>query len=392
MFYNSIIFAWKSLKKNRKRSILTVFGVVVGVACVSLIISTGKGFKGYLLDSINPRKGENVDINIFFTFNDISNKNINDNIFLESELSKIRFFDGVKDVKLTNSNIEFKTLNINLKEKKLSAGVELKKENGKKVLFGREIDKIDIIKGNKVALLSKDFLVDNFGVVENFVGSNIEINGIYFTIVGIFDNEKKLNIANVKIPEYAYVKSFGEEKINSQITVTIKHNYKPSEVAKNVVDFLNEEGSKNSIGKYSFVDVNLIIDGIASIINAITFFIACVGGISLFIAGIGIMNMMYTAVSDRTKEIIIRRSIGASKKNIREQFILEGVIITTLGGLIGYILGFILSYFISLFLPYSVIFEFETVAICIIISIIIGLIFSYSPAEEACKKDINQII
>lgn len=179
---------------------------------------------------------------------------------------------------------------------------------------------------------------------------------------------------------------------NPSITLYLESGASVSDVSKEVVNYLTENGSMKNYGSYSFFDMGEIMDGISNILYNITKFIALIGGISLFIAGIGMMNMMYISVSERTKEIGIRRALGATKKNITMQFLLEGVVITVIGGILGYIFGLILAFIISAFLPFSAAIEAGPIFIALSISLIIGVVFSYSPAKSAANKNVIEIL
>jgi putative ABC transport system permease protein len=129
-----------------------------------------------------------------------------------------------------------------------------------------------------------------------------------------------------------------------------------------------------------------------SLLRNITYFIGAVAGISLFIAGVGVMNMMYISVSERTKEIGIRRAMGATKRSIRAQFLLEGVMLTLSGGIVGYLLGMGLAYGIGSLLEVPISVDLFTIMLAVGVSSGIGLAFSVMPAAAAAKKDLIDIL
>ena len=135
-----------------------------------------------------------------------------------------------------------------------------------------------------------------------------------------------------------------------------------------------------------------MIDQISQALNSITWFISAVAGISLFIAGIGIMNMMYISVSERNREIGIRIALGATRQAIMLQFLMEGMTITIAGGIIGYILGMIFAAALSVILPFKASVDLTTVLLALGISGFIGLVFSVMPASQASKKDLTEVM
>ncbi|HAK43023.1 MAG TPA: hypothetical protein DCM59_10400 [Clostridium sp.] len=129
-----------------------------------------------------------------------------------------------------------------------------------------------------------------------------------------------------------------------------------------------------------------------SVLNTLTLFIAGVAAISLFIAGIGVMNMVYTSVSERTLEIGIKRSIGARRKDIKREFLVEGIVITVTGGVIGYVLGIIIANIISYFMHMVIIPNLFTASVAIGISIVIGIVSSIIPANKAASANTIDIL
>lgn len=163
-------------------------------------------------------------------------------------------------------------------------------------------------------------------------------------------------------------------------------------ISQQISDYLTASGSAKDDGTYTYYDSSEMMEQIGSTLNMITLFISAVASISLFIAGVGVMNMMYISVSERTKEIGIRRSLGATRRSIQWQFLLEGIAITTLGGLIGYFTGIAIAFGVSRFLPFSAIVDFETALVSVSVSILTGLVFSVFPARAAAQKNVVEIL
>ena len=135
-----------------------------------------------------------------------------------------------------------------------------------------------------------------------------------------------------------------------------------------------------------------MLKGISKVIDALTYFIGAVAGISLIIAGIGVMNMMYISVSERTQEIGIRLAIGARPRTIMLQFLLEAVMLTTLGGIIGFLGGAGLAYGIALALPFQAKMSLSSFVVAFIVSSTVGIIFGILPAKQAANKNLIDIL
>lgn len=174
------------------------------------------------------------------------------------------------------------------------------------------------------------------------------------------------------------------------ITFNAKNN--DAAAMNKVVKQLNLNGESRLQGEYQNYDPTSEIKQLGSMLDNLTLFISAVAAISLFIAGVGVMNMMYISVSERTKEIGIRRALGANARSIKLQFLFEGIVLTISGGIIGYILGILIAYGASFALPFSVRPDLMTVLISIGTSVLIGVCFSYLPASAAAKKELIDIL
>lgn len=261
--------------------------------------------------------------------------------------------------------------------------------------WGARISRDDIETHQKVAIISRDTAKDVNPDVNKVLGTGIDIKGELYQIVGIY----KGGTANlfdmtpdVKIPKTTYQYYANSEGNPTQIKVTIANDYKPSKVTQKVIKKLEKVGISRNFGEYSTFDMSSLTDGIGKVLKMLTFFISGIAGISLFIAGVGVMNMMYTSVSERVKEIGVRRSVGAKRRDIRNQFLVEGLMLTMSAGVIGYIIGYLVALVISIFLPFKVSPDLFTISLTLIITIAIGLVFSITPANMAARKDLVEIL
>ena len=389
--------ALKAIKKNRRRSMLTMLGIIIGISAVITIMAIGRGFEKYTVESLTGDKDAKVVVEVNFEPRDFSLYDSNESFFEDIDITKIKQIDGVADV--VPDVIESGIIYVDVATKKGTTTklIELVGNTDEAIIEGRNITNSDYVSRNKVAVIDNDTALELFGSEENAVGNGIDIEGELFTIVGVYATEEldslfSMDDTNVMISDSCYYYYFKEEDNNYSITVTIENGYQPNLVTTDILNFLEEEGSKKDIGIYNIYDTSLLTDGISSILGAITYFISAIAGISLFIAGIGVMNMMYISVAERTSEIGIRRAMGATEKSIRLQFLLEGMTITMIGGGIGYTLGMIFASIISLFLPFPVSIDLFTIMLAISVSTLIGLIFSVMPASVAAKKDLIDIL
>ena len=176
------------------------------------------------------------------------------------------------------------------------------------------------------------------------------------------------------------------------LKITLKNDSDVKASIKEIENTLNSIDGNRVKGKYEIIDTSGIVNLLGGVLNTITMFIASVAGISLFIAGIGLMNMMYTSVSERIREIGIKRALGARKKDIRREFLIEGIVITMVGGLVGYILGMIIANIISMYFKLVITPSLFTSLLAIGISIVIGLASSFIPARKAANSNTVDIL
>lgn len=389
--------ALKAIKKNRRRSVLTMLGIVIGIAAVITIMAIGRGFEKYTIGSLTGDEDAEFVVEVYFEPDDFSLYDSNESFFEDVDINKIKRVDGVADIVPYINESTSIYVDIATKSGSLGKTVDLVESTDESMVTGRNLTNSDYVSRNKVAVIDSDTAIELFGNKNSAIGRGIDMNGELFHIVGVYETEELESLfsiggANIMVPDSTYFYYFEEEDSNYSISVTIKEGYQPNLVTTDILNLLDEEGSKRDIGSYSVFDTTILTDGISSILNAITYFVSAIAGISLFIAGIGVMNMMYISVAERTKEIGIRRAMGATEKSIRIQFLLEGITITVIGGIIGYILGMIFASIIALFLPFSVSVDLFTILLAFSVSTLIGLVFSVIPASVAARKDLIDIL
>src|SRR5699024_8090197 len=178
-----------------------------------------------------------------------------------------------------------------------------------------------------------------------------------------------------------------------ELEVNLQDRAELKESGENIANELNDRGSGTNSGSYSYVDLEEVTASFSTILSGITYFITAVAAISLFISGIGVMNVMYISVSERTEEIAIRRAFGAKRSEIELQFLIESIVLCFTGGVIGIIIGVGISQLIALIIPniYSIT-NISSILISLGVSTTIGIIFGWVPARLAAKKNLIDII
>ena len=242
---------------------------------------------------------------------------------------------------------------------------------------------------SKVAVIGPTTRDDLFGVGSEALGQTIRIKGIQFTVVGITKSKGGTGFGNqddiVFIPLTSAQRFLTGDAYVTTISVQALDTVSMAGIQQQITDLLL---SRHHISDPTQADFNTlnqadIVATASSVANTFTILLAAVAGISLVVGGIGIMNMMLTTVTERTKEIGLRKAIGAKKKDINLQFLTEAVFLTFIGGLIGIILGWGVSFGITYFGILETQVSISSILLAFGVSAAIGIIFGYYPAKRA---------
>lgn len=401
MKFKVLVFAaLRNLNRNKKRSILTMLGIIIGITSVIAIVALGQGYKNKTIKEFTGENDGAVVLMATFTPDDYMQNTSNMEFFGNKHKSKVESLDSVESVEFQYSDNSFgELMEFEIRGKKINSLVKAVDDfSTEEEAFGRNLKVNDNLLKSRVIFMSEQSLKNSFDDVEELIGGIATINGISFEIVGIkkAPAEEEISFMNmggdVTIPKETYNKYFSSIKKVAGLTITLKKDKDVKASMKEIENVLNSiEGNKIE-GKYQIIDTSGIVNLLGGVLNTITTFIASVAGISLFIASIGLMNMMYTSVSERTKEIGIKRALGARKRDIRREFLIEGILITIVGGLIGYILGIVVANIISAFLKLVITPNLFTGLLAVIISIVIGLASSFIPARKAANANTIDIL
>ncbi|MEY8385253.1 ABC transporter permease [Staphylococcus capitis] len=396
-FSNVIAVAFRSILKNKRRNIFTMIGIIIGIAAVITIMSLGNGFKKSTNEQFDEAGAGKDKASIsFMTENMEAPKN---NPFKQEDISVVEQIKGVKNAKIKEDDDS--TYSAKITNSHGGGDVSLKKQNElTDVDKGKGFTKDDNDTEEKVAVIDSKLAKKVFN--NNAIGKSIYVNGEGFKVVGVSE-DSGMDAGGMGMPEESTVqlptKTFNKYMGNlsqgmPQLLVTVDKSSAKKDVGKKVEKELNKKGTGTSEGQYSYQDNEEMMKGIGKVLDTITYFVAAVAGISLFIAGIGVMNVMYISVTERTEEIAIRRAFGAKGRDIEIQFLVESVVLCLIGGIIGLILGIIIATLIDLVTPEMVksSVSLGSVILAVGVSTLIGIVFGWIPARAASKKELIDII
>jgi len=389
-----------ALKINRVRSLLTILGIVIGIAAIILIMSLGKGAQKLIISQVQGLGTKSVIV--------VPGRQLDGpptTVGLQSlkkrdleELSKkynVPHAANVIPVIFGNDIAEFESQNFRAQ---IYGSSELMpfvfEANPVEGTFFSEEDVTGVasivIIGSKV---NEELFPNGSGL-----GKRIKIKGRSFKVIGILEEKGSTTIINfddgVVVPYTTAQKYLFGSKHFDRILVDVDTELNINSTLEDVAQTLRTTHNIDDPTKDDFTLVNqkALADKVGVITSALTYFLALVAAISLLVGGIGIMNIMLVSVNERTREIGLRKAVGATTKNILIQFLVESVVLTLLGGLIGIVLGTGASFIISIILSkivsfnWDFIFPFSGALLGIGVSSAIGLIFGVYPARQAAKK------
>ena len=375
-----------SLKFRKLRVFLTMIGIIIGISSVVTILSIGDGLKKEVLKSSEDTSANKINVS-FTPENPETDMNLIEP-FTESDIYNLRNIDGVQKVEASKHSMggmSVFTCDLSYFDKSSFGALDTFEDKAIDIQYGRSFSKGE--EDNNYIVLDIDVAKTLFDDPKKAIGHGININRENFEVIGVQKEPSALSL----LGGYNYISKQAKESMTSSDTINsidvyIEPNKNGEEVFKDIDKELKLVHN-NIQGKYELQDPQQITKVFESIIGGLTKFIALVTGISLFVGGIGVMNIMYVSVSERKREIGIRRAIGAKPRSILLQFLLEAIIVTGIGGLIGILCGYLFAKLAGAFLPFPPVLSVGSFIGATLTSVIVGVIFGIIPAINASKLD-----
>lgn len=417
MIWENIALATSSLKANKTRALLTMLGIIIGIASVIAIVSIGSAMQTSVNSSLSSFGTANITIAVqergkansgdVFGPADIviaGKTPSSSDLITEKMISdfKTRYKDVIHGV-----SISYAGGNATAKDMDLYANISISginedytKANSIKLLSGREISEQDINEFANVAVVSDKLVENMFPAGTDAVGKTIKIykpNSIdMYTIIGVYKfaqdslfgstaSDKDMQ-TSMYIPLSTAKKDVLEKNFNS-FTVVANVNEDIIQLTGSFQSYFDGIYAGNKDWKASASNMTSTLDTVTSMLNMITLAVAVIASISLIVGGIGVMNIMLVSVTERTREIGIRKALGAKTFHIQLQFLIEAVIVTVIGGIIGIVFGLVIGAIVSLILGVAATASIPMILLSFLFSMAIGLFFGLYPASKAAKLD-----
>lgn len=385
---------YSSLSANKARSGLTMLGIVIGIASVIAMVSIGNGAKASIQSSI-----EGLGSNLLTILPGIiqpgrglvSSGRGTAQTLKNEDIDVVKAIDGVGAVSPEVSRrFQVVAEGNNTNTTITGATSEYATVHSIAVSNGSFISDANQRSLGRQAVLGATVAVDLFGNgeedLEIFLGKTIRINNVNFTVVGILTKKGGAGFSGpddmIFVPLSTMQKILAGVDYLSMLAVSVTDKNKMAEVKDLTTNALLDKHQVDE-ADFSIISQEDILGTLTTVIDTFTLFLAAIASISLLVGGIGIMNMMLTTVTERTKEIGLRKAIGAKRKDINMQFLAEAVMLTFIGGFLGIILGWLISYIVTSTGIITTSVTLSSVLLAFGVSAGIGIIFGYYPARRA---------
>lgn len=393
MYKESFLMAWASLIANKMRSILTMLGIIIGVAAVIALVSIGNGVKQDIQNSIS-----SLGSNLLMVMPGAprtpgvrpsagSMKSLK-----VSDYEAIAKLDGVKAASpMTNGSYVVIYQNKNWTTSVSGVSYNYLDVNNWSMKSGRFLSEKNVQNRERVAVVGKTVVKNLFGD-EDPVGAEIRVKNIPFRIIGVLNSKGSGAMGNdqddmVVIPYTTAMERVEGVDYLRMIYVVGKDENGIDRLQSDIENLLRvRHGIKDTnLDDFNIQNMNSIMETMEETTGTLTLFLGAVAAISLVVGGIGIMNIMLVSVTERTREIGVRKALGATYSVIVTQFLIEAVVISLMGGIIGIILGIGSSKLIGMASGMSTVISVPTIVMSFAFSMAIGLIFGIYPARKAAK-------
>ncbi len=392
MIWDAVLLAVRELRRNLMRALLTTLGVVIGVSAVIAMVTMGNGATASITDQI-AALGRNAIVLTPFAPSGSAPGAARP--FTEADVAAIR-----RDVRRlraispqTQANVKVVAANRNHTTQVAGADEGYPIVHDTVLSSGRFFNEVEIRSGRAVCILGETVRKDLFGAGDP-LGQTIRVRNVACTVIGMLAAKGQSTFGGdqddlMLMPLKAVQRRLNGNNDISVVWMTGENSAAMAGIIRDVKALMRErrhlgEGDEDT---FNVQDLAQITQTISQVTGVMTLFVAAVAGVSLLVGGIGIMNIMLVSVTERTREIGIRLAIGARERDVLTQFLVEAMMMSMLGGLIGILLGLGLSFAGTAALKFPFIPSLVTVVIAFVFSAAIGIGFGFFPARKAARLD-----
>jgi putative ABC transport system permease protein len=391
--------AVQNLRQNKWRTIFTMLGIIIGITSVVTVVSLGEGLKHQITGQINQlgsdvitvrpgkllsKNGNNSNLNFYAL--------LTPSTLTTKDAESIHHLPEVRDV----TPVEFVTSSATSDKGEFDdvfvagTGPNFADTTHQKLAYGGYFTDDD--SSGNFAVIGSNIAAEMFGEL-NPVGETVTVMGQDFIVRGVLAPTQGglLSLALADYNSSIFIPADTAQDLTAGHTniLQILARVKPNTNVDKAVSHINTELSKNhgGSGDFTVLKQNQLLGVSSQVLNTITGFITSIAAISLLVGGIGIMNIMLVSVTERTREIGIRKAVGATQRQIRRQFLTEGLVLSVAAGIIGVVVALIINLLLRLYSNLKPVVSVWVVILAVGVSVAFGIIFSIIPAVKAARKD-----
>lgn len=388
--------AYRSLRNNRGRTLLTILGITIGVASVVCILAISDGVRHMANNQVESFDGKLAVVRPGFKSNDpnmlvnpVIQQSFSTSTLTDADVMAISDLAGVEAAApLMTIEGTVRADDVSTSSVVLATTPEFARVSHIRMLSGTFLDETA---EDTTAVIGEQLAITLYDT-DHPIGNVFTMRGIQFTVVGVLKQQgNPINFNNVDL-DNAVIVSYDRGKLFNQGRSQIQQIDILADKAENIPSITaRAQATLTTLHQgeqdFSITTGDAITQPTSELFKAMTAVMTAIAAISLFVGGIGVMNIMLVSVTERTREIGIRKAVGATFTAIVCQFLIEALIMSIIGGIIGYALGYFASFVVSVFLYFTPAFSWQTAGIAFAMVIVVGIIFGLYPAIKAARKD-----
>ena len=381
----SIQMSLQNIKSNKMRTFLTTLGIIIGVTAVIALITIVDGVIGSVMGQFSSLGAGTLSVSI-------TGSSLKKGL-TESDLDSLEQLENVSGI---SPSVSITTTAARPGKLLDHVSVQGKNDyyfrNNDLVSYGRAITRQDVENEAYVCIIDQD-LADNLFPGEDPLGSQVIVGGIRYTVIGLQGEDSNLMASmagmggsadgTITIPYTNALKLSGNSSVTS-LDVYVADTDRTQELQEAVESVLYKAFNENE-DCYNVFSMDSLLDTMDSMMSMMTYMLTGIASIALLVGGIGIMNMMLVSVTERTKEIGLRKAMGATPERIQVQFLLESIVLSLIGGLIGVALGLLISFAAASLLGTDFVISSSAVGLGVGFSAAVGIVFGWAPARKASR-------
>lgn len=367
----------RNIKNNKLRSMLTMLGLIIGIGSVILLVGIGNGTSNNVNSQVHSLGADILTLSIQSTDTSFEYENVNELINIDNVENAVPY----KNVSATVSRASTVSQKANI----IATTAGYFDVTNTTISNGRLLSVIDIENNSKICLLGSNIAATLFNLSEP-VGQTIQIDGDNYSVVGVLTpagTSMGNNVDNMIIIPFTTAKYLGSDTSINSIYIKVQEEDIIDTTISRIEGYI-ESTLGITTDYFSVSSQSSMLDTMSSVNNSLSMLLGGIASISLIVGGIGVMNVMLVSVTERTKEIGIRKSLGATRKDILVQFLIEALVLSVIGGVVGVLLGVGIGKFLELY-NYNFAPSVQIIALAFFSSAVIGLVFGIFPAYKAAK-------